>query len=115
MSPQMDLDKNRRMDWFFNQYVYGTDLPAYHFEGQVTQNGDAASLHFKLIQSSVPPDFRMLVPIYLEFADGKVSRLGSVTITGSRTVEQTIALPKLPAAVKRVMINYYYDVLSTDN
>jgi hypothetical protein len=32
MSPGMDLDKNHRMDWFFNQYVYGTDLPVYHFE-----------------------------------------------------------------------------------
>jgi aminopeptidase N len=51
MSPQMDLDRNHRMDWFFNQYVYGTDLPNYHFESQVTQNGDAASLHVKLTQS----------------------------------------------------------------
>jgi len=23
MSPQMDLKNNHRMDWFFNQYVYG--------------------------------------------------------------------------------------------
>jgi hypothetical protein len=29
----MDLDGNQKMDWFFNQYVYGTDLPTYHFEG----------------------------------------------------------------------------------
>jgi hypothetical protein len=115
MSPQMDLDGNHKMDWFFNQYVYGTDLPAYHFEGHATKNGDATSLHVKLIQSGVSPDFRMPVPIYLELTDGKIIRLGSVTITGCKTIDQTVQLPKLPAPVKRVVINYYYDVLSTEN
>jgi hypothetical protein len=115
MSPQMDLDGNHKMDWFFNQYVYGTDLPAYHFEGQVTQNGDATNLHFKLTQSEVSPTFKMLVPIYLEFADGKVTRLGTVPMIGSTTMERTVPLSKLPSPVKRVSINYYYDVLATEN
>jgi hypothetical protein len=103
------------MDWFFNQYVYGTDLPAYHFDGQITLDGDATSLHLMLIQSGVPPSFKMLVPIYLEFVDGKIMRLGSITITGPKTIEQTVKLPKLPSAVKRVSINYYYDVLAAEN
>ena len=116
MSPQMDMDGNHRMDWFFNQYVYGTDLPAYHFESQATQNSDGtSSLHIKLTQSGVPPSFRMLVPIYLEFADGKFFRMGSVTITGAKTIDQTVQLPKLPSPIKRAWINYYYDVLSTEN
>ncbi len=33
----------------------------------------------------------------------------------STTIEQTLQLPKLAAPVKRAMINYYYDVLSTEN
>jgi hypothetical protein len=111
----MDLDGNHRMDWFFNQYVYGTDLPAYHFEGQATQNGDATSLHIKLIQSGVSDKFKMLVPLYLELTDGKIIRLGSINITGNKTIDQTVNLGKLPAPVKRVSINYYYDVLSTEN
>jgi hypothetical protein len=115
MSQQMDLDGNHKMDWFFNQYVYGTDLPAYHFEGQVTENDTGASLHFKLAQSGVSPAFKMLVPIYLEFTDGKIIRLGSVHITGSETLDQTANLPKLPGKVKRVTINHYYDVLSTED
>jgi hypothetical protein len=115
MSPQMDLDNNRRMDWFFNQYVYGTDLPTYHFESQFTQEGDATSLHLKLIQSGVPQSFRMLVPIYLELVDGRIMRLGSMTITGPKTIEQTVKLPKLPAALKRVSINHYCDVLAIEN
>jgi aminopeptidase N len=115
MSPQMDLDGNHRMDWFFNQFVYGTDLPVYHFEGQTTQNGDATSLHIKLIQSGVPDKFKMPVPIYLELEGGRVMRLGSINITGNKTIDQTVQLPKLPAKVTRVSINYYYDVLSTEN
>jgi len=115
MAPSMDLDLNNKMDWFFNQYVYGTSLPAYHFEGDAAPAGDGWSLHFKLAQSGVPPEFKMPVPIYIELADGKVIRLGSANIIGDTTMEKTFQLPKLPAPVKRVTINYYYDVLCTDN
>ena len=116
MSPGMDLDGNHRMDWFFNEYVYGTALPTYHFEGEVTQNGDgASSLHYKLVQSEVPADFKMQVPLYMEYADGKLWRVGSISIAGSNTVEQTVSLGKLPGAVKRVSINHFYDVLATEN
>jgi hypothetical protein len=41
--------------------------------------------------------------------------LGQISIHGPTTVEQTVQLPKLPAAIKRVLINYNYDVLCTDN
>ena len=115
MSPQMDLDNNQRMDWFFNQYVYGTELPAYHFESQLTPNDAGTSLHFKLAQSEVSANFKMMVPVYLELSNGKVMRMGTVPIVGDTTVERTVQLPKLPAAVKRVVINYYYDVLATES
>ncbi len=116
MSPQMDLDGNGKMDWFFNQYVYGTDLPVYHFEGHVTENAGVDSLHFKLTQSGVSPNFKMLVPIYLEFADGRVLRIG----VGSRyRFENSGADSEYPQYYRvdktRVSINYYYDVLSTEN
>jgi hypothetical protein len=113
MSPAMDMDNNHRLDWFFNEYVYGTDLPNYHFESQVTPNADGTSLHFKLTQSGVPAQFKMVVPIYLELADGKTVRLGMLAITGDSTVEKTAQLPKFPAPIKRAFINYFYDVLST--
>ncbi|MGA3130203.1 MAG: M1 family aminopeptidase [Terracidiphilus sp.] len=114
MAPNMDLDGNHRMDWFFREYVYGTDLPAYHFEGDATPSGDGWNLHIKLTQSGVPPAFKMLVPIYIELADGKVIHLGSANITGDTTMEKSLQLPKLSAAIKKVSINYNYDVLCTD-
>lgn len=115
MTPEMDLDNNRRMDWFFNEYVYGIDLPVYHFESEIKQNGDAVSAHLKLEQSGVPAGFKMTVPVYFELADGRVFRLGSIPMVGSTAFDQTIPLPKPPSPVKRVLINYNYDVLSTEN
>ncbi|WP_058188003.1 M1 family aminopeptidase [Terracidiphilus gabretensis] len=116
MTPGMDMDGTHTMDWFFRQYVYGTDLPVYHFESQVTtaDNG-GVSLHIKLVQSGVPDNFRSIVPIYLELQDGKVSELGSVRMNGNTTLEHTVALPKPPAPIKKVWINYNYDVLSLEN
>jgi hypothetical protein len=115
MTQAMDMDGNHRMDWFFNQYVYGTDLPNYHFESQIAQTGDTSSLHFKLTQSGAPANFRMLVQVYLELTDGKVLHLGTVPVAGATTVEQAVQLPKLATPVKKAMINYFYDVLSTEN
>lgn len=115
MSPKMDLDRNHRMDWFFNEYVYGTDLPNYHFESQLTPNGDATTLHFKLTQSAVPASFKMVVPIYVELTNGSVVYLGPMLMVSDMTADQTVQVPKLSAPIKRALINYYYDVLSTEN
>jgi aminopeptidase N len=115
MSPQMDLDGNHRMDWFFNEYVYGTDLPTYHFESQLTPNDKGTSMHLKLVQSGVPDSFKMMVPMYLEMDDGKILRAGSINITGNKTIEQTVQLPKFQTAVKRAVINHFYDVLDIEN
>jgi len=29
MTQEMDLEGNHKMDWFFNEYVYGTQVPSY--------------------------------------------------------------------------------------
>ena len=115
MLPNMDLDKNGKMDWFFDEYVYGTELPKYHFEGQATPNDKGTLLHIKLTQSGVSDKFGMPVPVYLEFTNGRIHRVGSITINGNTTVDQSVQLPKLPADVKKVAINEYYDVLCTEN
>jgi len=115
INPQMDMDGNQKMDWFFNQYVYGTDLPAYHFEGDLTQSGDATTLHIKLTQSGVPANFKMMVPLYLELVDGRTTRLGLIPIAGDSSFDKTVQLPKYPVPVKRAMINYNYDVLAIEN
>jgi hypothetical protein len=51
----------------------------------------------------------------VESADGRVVRLGSVSMVGDSSTERTVQLPKLTTDIKKVSINYYYDVLCTDN
>ena len=115
MTPAMDLEGNHTMDWFFREYVYGTDLPTYHFEPELTPTDGGTTLHFKLTQSGVGDNFKNRVPIYLEFADGRVSRLGEVAISGNKTVEQTVTLAKTTQPIKKAWINYNYDVLCVEN
>jgi hypothetical protein len=113
MTPEMDLDGNKRMDWFFLQWVYGTEIPRYRLDYTLTPQGDGKTLLTAVInQSDVSPNFMMSVPLYADF-DGKVTRLGSARLHGnSATPEFKVALPQKP---KRVMINYYYDVLASES
>jgi Peptidase family M1 domain len=111
MPPWLNLDGNNRLDWFFNAYVYGTEIPSYTVTSQVEKKGEETSVHFKLIQSGVSEDFTMRVPIYLEYENNRVVLLGSAKMKGSHELEQTINLGK-EAAPKRLLINYNYDILS---
>jgi hypothetical protein len=112
MWPEMDLGGNHKMDWFFNEYVYGTEYPSYKFEHSFSSdaNGDVV-LNFKLTQADVSKDFMMLVPIYVEMKDGRIARLGSAKMVGSATAEQHVPLKGLKDRPKRAMMAYYDDVL----
>ncbi len=114
MTKAMDLEANHKMDWFFNEYVYGTALPDYRFESSVGNGENGVFLvKFKITQSNVNDAFRMVVPIYLEMADGRVIRLGAANMIGNNSVEQTVPISGLQQIPKRAMLNYYYDVLAT--
>jgi hypothetical protein len=114
MTPEMDVDKNRKMDWFFNEYVYGTEYPTYRFEHSFSNDSEGnVVLNFKLTQSDVSKDFVMLVPIYLDMGDGKVFRLGSARMAGGGSNEQHVPLKGLKEKPKRALAAYYDDVLAT--
>ena len=105
MTKEMDLDGNGRMDWFFNEWVYGTEMPSYRFEYSV--NGD--TLTGRVTQSGVSDKFKMLVPVYLDFGKGWV-RLGSATVNGDTSVE--LGPIKLPQAPKKMALAAFKDVLA---
>ena len=65
-----------------------------------------------ITQSDVSPNFKMLVPVYLDF-DGKIVRLGAATITGNNSVSLTNI--KLPQKPKRALVNANYDVLAVES
>jgi hypothetical protein len=115
MTAEMDLEGNHRMDWFFNEYVYGTALPSYKIDYNFNKdaNGDVV-FGLKVTQSGVDDKFRMLVPIYLELADGRIVNLGRARLLGNKAVEEKLPLKGLKDAPKRAFLNYYDDVLASN-
>ncbi len=74
-------------------------------------------LNMKITQSNVDSQFRMLVPVYLELANGKITRLGNLRIQGNTTDQEQVPLSAmgLKEPPKRVLLNYYNDVLCTQD
>jgi aminopeptidase N len=116
ITPEMDVNHDGKLDWFFNEFVYGTALPSYRMQASFEPGADGnVALKIHMEQSNVDDDFLMLVPIYLELANGKIVRLGMVPMAGNRTFEKTIPLGGVKETPRRAMLNYYDDVLCTTN
>ena len=111
MTKEMDLDGNGRMNWFFNEWVYGTQIPNYKFDYRFENaDGGKVKLVGKITQSNVEDSFKMRVPIYLDY-DGKFRRLAAVSVYGNSTTDEfTVILDKKP---KRAMLCGFEDVLCT--
>lgn len=106
MTREMDLTGNHRMDWFFNQWVYGTEMPSYQFDYKIGADG---VLTGQIVQSGVSPTFMMLVPVYVDYGKGWV-RLGVAKIAGNSTVD--LGRVTLPKGAKRATICAVNDVLA---
>ena len=113
MKPAIDLERNGKMDWFFNEWVYGTEIPGYRMEYSVApESGGNFVLSAKVTQSGVSSKFMMGVPIYFDF-DGHIIRAGSVALLGNMTSREfKLRLPKKP---KRVLLNANHDVLAVES
>jgi hypothetical protein len=117
MTPEMNLTGDHKMTWFFNEYVYGTSLPTYHVDYanfDTGANGDIV-FSFKITQSGVDKHFGMVVPIYLELADGRVIILGRAPLIGNSSLEQKIPLKGLKQKPRRAILNYFDDVLASSS
>lgn len=108
MSKVMDLMGNGKLDWFFNEWVYGTQVPRYHFEYQfLPAESGKVKLHMTITQSEVDDHFAMLVPIFADFGKGMI-RIGQVGVAGNSTRNADVVLPTQP---KKVALNAYKDIL----
>jgi len=98
------------MDWFFDQWVYGVDVPTYRPKLEVTRTIDQRDpyvLHGTIRQEDVPSDFRMPVPIVVRF-DDRPPLVRRVWVEGG-SVEVEIPLPAKPRDVE---FNYHHSVLA---
>jgi hypothetical protein len=96
MTPAMDIEGGRSMDWFFEQYVRSTGVPVYQLEYSVRPGPKGFLVRGKLIQKNVSDDFVLSVPIYGQAQGSKPALLGHVVTSGEETSFQfvTAALPK---------------------
>lgn len=95
MTQAMDLDHNDRMDWFFNEYVYGTGIATYHLDYTAQSAANNQWLVSGTIaQSGVPDGWKDLIPIYVH-VQGKTMRAGLVMIR-SKTTPFKFQMPMKP-------------------
>ncbi len=60
MTKNMDFDGNGKMDWFFDQWVYGTEVPSYRLDYSLTPQSDGKwLLKGAVAQSGVSDNFKM--------------------------------------------------------
>jgi Peptidase family M1 domain len=85
MTPRMDLEGGRSMEWFFDEYVRGTGIP--HYKVQFTSHSSEKGFQVrgKLMQEGVPRSFIAPVPIYASLGPGRTVLLGTVVASGEET------------------------------
>jgi hypothetical protein len=110
MTPAMDLDGNRKMNWFFDSWVYGTGIPSYRLQYTIQPEPQTGQfvLRGRLHQDGVPASFRSMVAVYLH--QGKnFMRAGWLAAVGRETpFEVTLGFQP-----DKVTINEWEDVLAT--
>ena len=108
MTRGMDFDGSRKMDWFFNEYVYGTGFPQYTFHATLEPTPDGKTgLKAQFTRSGVPDNWKDVVALYAHVGD-KVTRLRTVGVCQSpQTLEAVV-----PLKIDRVTINDDEDLLA---
>jgi hypothetical protein len=98
----VERHRGTSMDWFFNQWVYGTAIPTYRVAYKSEQvPGGQYKVTLRVDQANVPDDFFMPVPVTVELADKRQGRF-RVNVRGPR---MEVELPLLPAQPRNVKFN----------
>jgi len=108
MTKQMDLQQNHHFDWFFDEWVYGTQIPRYSFSYEtLPAEPGKVRVRVEVTQSEVDDHFAMFVPVYADFGKGMV-RIGQVALIGNSTRKVDFVMDERP---KNVAINSYKEIL----
>jgi len=108
MPKQIDLQSNGKLDWFFHEWVYGTQVPRYQLKYDVKPgDGKSVKVHLEITQSEVDAGFAMFVPVYADFGEG-MRRIGQVPIVGNSTRSVVYSMDRQP---KKMALNVYKNIL----
>lgn len=112
LTQSLSIMKNGKLDWFFQQWVYGTTVPKITQKIDVSDAGGGKyKIEGSVTQADVPENFISVVPIYAVFDKGAWARLGSVTLIGNKSEPVTVemAMPRKPT---KIVANLLHDVLT---
>jgi hypothetical protein len=108
MTRSMDLDGNHKMDWFFNQYVYGMGEPEYTLHVVLEPTADGKThLKGEITRAGVPDNWKDAIPLYAHIGD-RTMKMGMIAMTHPREPLDIIIAGK----INGVSINDYEDLLA---
>lgn len=112
--PAADVSGNGKLDWFFDQWVHGTEVPK--LKSTLTasaSSGGKYRISGSVSQSGVSESFATVVPLYVSFGGDKISRIAFLRLIGSKpqVIDAELALPSAP---KAIVVNAMDDVLVRD-
>ncbi|MGD2135030.1 MAG: M1 family aminopeptidase, partial [Gemmatimonadales bacterium] len=97
------------MDWFFDQWVYGSAIPTYHVAHRSDRMPDGRyQVTVRVRQEGVPEDFRMWVPVSVDLGGDRWARL-RVEVAASVS---EIELPPMPSEPRGIRFNELEAVLA---
>jgi hypothetical protein len=81
MTRASDLEHNRRLEWFFEEWVYGTGIPTYKIETNIRRVAtNKFVVQGSIEQSGVLADFEMPVPVVATLGRDRNVTLGHVAV-----------------------------------
>lgn len=104
----VDKHFGENMDWFFEQYVYGTEIPLYKVAYKTDQTIDGKTkITLRVRQEEVPDNFKMYVPVKIVLDGERMGRI-RVEVKGKETIFTT---PALEGEVEEIVFNDLESVL----
>jgi hypothetical protein len=85
------------MNWFFDEWVYGTAVPTYTFAWYAEPDSTGFSAHIRVRQTDAPESFAMYVPILIKFDQGEA--MIRMVVRGAKS-EAVIHLPAQPTSMQ---------------
>jgi len=95
------------LDWFFDQWVYGSETPTYEVAHRVEKTADGFVTHVRVVQRGVDPTFRAYPILKVELPEHRFVRLRAQVVGESIAFD----LPALPEAPEKLIFGDLESVL----
>ncbi len=106
------VEKHMRTDmtWFFDQWVYGNEIPKYKFDYDIVKKDDGKYYaECNIEQKNVSENFKSYIPIEIDFGNNQKARIRTL-VEGSGKVFE-LPLPQKP---KKILFNILDSILCED-